>query len=274
MQTTPTLTACLLSLCLAAAPAEAAPAPPAANPPAASAIGNLGDSLLDGDLAKALSPTPGVAEQERPNGDWLPDDEMLRRLLQKETGPPAGEDVGRGESPLASVIRGMRQAEGLIADESGEAAAAPVQRQVVTQLEKLIAQMEKQCQGGQCNKPGEKKKQVSKRSQPKKGQPKPGECDKEGDCDKPGKPSKKAGKKANQSGTTSLAGAPNASPAEQQELMKAAWGHLPERMRERMLQGSDNEFLPEYRDELQEYYRRLAERSTRTGSPRESRESP
>lgn len=264
MRTRSTLLLSCLTASLAALPAWSAPAPSAERSP----VGNLGDSLLDGDLAKALSPTPKPAERNRPNGDWLPDDEMLRRLLQKDVGPAAGEDVGRGESPLASVIQGMRQAEGLIADESSQTAAAPVQRQVVTHLEKLIAEMEKLCQGGQCNKPGEKKKQVSKRSQPKPGEPKPGECDKEGECDQPGKPSKKAGKKANQSGTTSLSGAPNVSPAEQQELMKAAWGHLPERMRERMLQGSDNEFLPEYSDDLQEYYRRLAERTT--GSKRES----
>lgn len=244
-----------LAVLCGASPAVAAPSSGIGN----TGIGNLGDSLLDNDLAKALSPAPTKQAGPPAKGeDWLPDEEMLRRLLQ-DGGQPAGEDVGRGESPLASVISGMRQAEGLIADESAKKPAAPVQREVVAQLEKLIAQMEKQCKGGQCNKPQDKKKQASKRSQPKEGQ-----CDKpgEGECDKPGKQSKKPGQKANQSGTTSLAGAPNVSPAEQQELMKAAWGHLPERMRERMLQGSDNEFLPEYRDELQQYYRRLAERST------------
>lgn len=245
--------------CLLAAIATAVCGVAAAAP--SSGVGNLGDSLLDGDLAKALSPAPEAPAADGKGGaDWLPDEEMLRRLLQDGAGQAAGEDVGPGQSPLTSVIQDMRRAEGLIADDSREGAAAPVQRQVVAQLEKLIAQMEKQCKGGQCNKPGEQKKQVSKRSQPKEGQcDKPGECDKPGD--KPGKPSKKAGQKANQSGTTKLGSVADATAADQQELMKAAWGHLPERMRERMLQGAGSEFLPEYRDELQQYYRKLAERS-------------
>ncbi len=222
-----------------------------------SGIGNLGDGLLDKDLAKSLSPAA-----DKQGADWLPDQEMLKRLLQDGARDTAGEDVGG--SPLASVVSGMRRAESFIRDDADNKAAVPVQKQVVAELDKLIAQMEKQCQS--CKKSGKKsgqKKQASKRSQPKPSECKDGECDKEGQCDKPGsKPGKKPGQKANQSGTTSLAGAPNAAtPEEQQRLMKAAWGHLPERMRERMLQGAGSEFLPEYRDELQQYYRKLAERT-------------
>lgn len=226
----------------------------------ATSVGNLGDSLLDNDLAKALTPAPAAADKKA-GTDWLPSQEMLDRLLQQGVRDTAGEDIG--ESPLAGVVAGMRRAETLIRDDASDRAAVPVQKQVVAELDKLIAEMEKQCQS--CKKPGKKdgqKKQASKRSQPKEG--KPGECDKEGQCDKPGgKPGKKPGQKANQSGTTSLAGAPNAAtPEEQQKLMKAAWGHLPERMRERMLQGAGSEFLPEYRDELQQYYRKLADRTS------------
>ncbi|QDT68905.1 hypothetical protein MalM25_18310 [Planctomycetes bacterium MalM25] len=220
-------------------------------------VGNLGDSLLDAELAKRLSPP--AKQQAKPIEDrLLPDQEMLKRLFDGDTGA-AGEDVG--ESPLAGVVNGMRQAEAFLRDEAGDKQAVPVQREVVAQLEQLIAKMEKQCQGGQCKKKGDQqKKQASKRSQPKEGQcDKPGECDKEGQCDKPGQ---KPGKQANKAGTTKLGGAPDAqTPEQQQELMKAAWGHLPERMRERMLQGAGGEFLPEYREELQEYYRKLAERT-------------
>lgn len=223
---------------------------------AAPVVGNLGDSLLDDDLAKALSPEAPV----KPAGPaaFVPRDEMLDRLMNKGDAA-AGEDIG--ESPLAGVVNGMRQAETLIRDESKAKPALPVQKEVVTRLDQLIAQMEKQCQGGNCNKPqSDKEKQASKRSQPKPGE---GECDKPGEGQKPGEATKKLAQKANQSGTSGAnAGVADVDPAQQQELLKAAWGHLPERMRERMLQGSDSEFLPEYRDELQQYYRRLAERSS------------
>jgi hypothetical protein len=223
----------------------------------ASSVGNLGDSLLDDDLAKALSPE-APAKPAGP-GAFVPKDEMLDRLLKQGGMEAAGEDVG--ESPLAGVVNGMRQAESLIRNETKAKPAVPVQKEVVTRLEQLIAQMEKQCQGGSCNKPqSDKEKQASKRSQPK---PSEGQCDKPGEAKKPGQASKKLAQKANQSGTSGAnAGVADVDPAQQQELLKAAWGHLPERMRERMLQGSDSEFLPEYRDELQQYYRRLAERSS------------
>lgn len=228
-------------------PAMAAPA----------GVGNLGDSLLDADLARQLAPP--TQPNAKPLTPGMPlDEDLLKRLFDGDQAP-AGEDVGA--SPLASVVDGMRRAEAAIRDDAGEKQAVPMQREVVAQLERLIEQMEKQCQGGSCKKPGQKQdKQASKRSQPQEGQcDKPGECDKEGQCDKPGQ---KPGQQANKSGTTKLGGAPDAqTPEQQQQLMKAAWGHLPERMRERMLQGAGGEFLPEYREELQEYYRRLAERS-------------
>lgn len=236
-----------LIVALLSAPALAAPA----------GVGNLGDSLLDAELAKRLSP-PAERSVKPVEDSLLPDQEMLKRLFDGDHGQ-AGEDVG--ESPLAGVVSGMRRAEEFLRDEAGGKQAVPVQREVVAQLEQLIAQMEKQCQGGSCNKKGDQqKKQASKRSQPKEGQcDKPGECDKEGQCD-----GQKPGQQANKSGTTKTGGAPDAAtPEQQQELMKAAWGHLPERMRERMLQGAGGEFLPEYREELQEYYRKLAERSAK-----------
>jgi hypothetical protein len=220
-------------------------------------VGNLGDSLLDDDLAKSLSPAPDAPPKSAGPAGWVPKGEMLDRLLERGAGEAAGEDVGA--SPLAGVVDGMRRAEDLIRDDADEKAAVPVQKEVVQRLNQLIAEMEKQCQGGNCNKPpSDKDKQASKRSQPKpgKGQGKPGEVD------KPGQPAKKLAQKANQSGTSGANAGIADSQASQQELLKAAWGHLPERMRERMMQGSDSEFLPEYRDELQQYYRRLAERSS------------
>lgn len=231
--------------CLAPLVAVAAPSP---------GVGNLGDSLLDDDWAKALSP---AQEDDHPGAGWLPTGEQLDQLLREGAEEATGEDLG--ESPLASVVDGMRRAERLIGDDGKPATQA--QREVVTQLDRLIAQMEKQCQGGACNKSGsqENKRQASKRSQPKEGEgDKPSESQQASN-----QPSKKA-TQANTSGATAIGGAPptgvNQTP---DELIKQAWGHLPERMREQMLQGSGGEFLPEYRDELQQYFRRLAERSSR-----------
>ena len=42
-------------------------------------------------------------------------------------------------------------------------------------------------------------------------------------------------------------------------MVKALWGHLPERSREQMLQSFSDEFLPKYELEIEQYYRRLSE---------------
>ena len=214
---------------------------------------NLGDSLLEGLVAPPQRKSPHRKPQapERKGKDWLPDTETMRRRMQQEMNPRAGEDAGQGqESPMVGVIEGMREAEQLLGTHDSERGASPVQRRVVAELEKLIAQMEKQCQGGQCDKPKDGKKQASKRSKPKPGGAKPG-----------GKTAK-ASQAAARESTTRMGSAPagKGAFATPDDLMKAAWGHLPERVRERMLQSSSDEFLPEYREEIEAYYRRLAER--------------
>lgn len=234
-----------LAACAAAAPA----------PTESAGLGNLGESLLDDALARSLSadPAPKPAPAARQAPPLLPVPKQLDRMLRQGD----GRDVGRGGSPLEPVVAGMRRAESLIHDDADDRLAVPVQKEVVTHLERLITQMEKQCNS--CNQSGQKpnqEKQASKRTETK-----PGQCDKPGECDKPGSQAAQAGVKPNQSGTTSLSSARDVdSPEAQRDLVKQAWGHLPERMREQMLQGADSEFLPEYREELRDYYRRLAER--------------
>ena len=214
---------------------------------------NLGDSLLEG---LVVPPLNKPVERQPAGPDWLPDTETMRRRMQQEMNPGAGEDIGqKKESPLTGVIEGMREAEQRLGKGDSERGASPVQRQVVEELEKLIAQMEKQCQGGgQCDKPKDGKKQASKRSKPKPG------------GTKPGSETAKASAAARDS-TTRMGSAPIGTgvSATPDDLMKAAWGHLPERVREQMLQSSSDEFLPEYREEIEAYYRRLAEREANDG---------
>ena len=212
------------------------------------ALDNLGDGLLEGLLDKLPQEDP-VLENEMPrDGDWLLDPAALRDRVREA----AGEDVGEeGEPPMKRVLDGMEEATRRLRQELTED-ASPVQRQVVKDLEELISAMEKQCQGGQSdNQSQDNRRQASKRSQPK---PSAGA--------QPASAQAMSAQSPARDSTTRLGSAPvvegNRAPPE--ELMKAAWGHLPERLRERMLQSSSEEFLPEYREALEAYYRRLAER--------------
>ncbi|TWT87266.1 hypothetical protein Mal64_28040 [Pseudobythopirellula maris] len=255
-------TLCAAMLCvatigvIAASDAQAAPN----RPP----TGGLGDSLLGGDLGGLLAPTaPPAGAKDRPlapTPDWIavPDSDTLERMrrpgaagAQLPQGPGAGEDLG--ESPLDKIVGGMKEAEQRLADRDTGTVALTAQKQVVADLEALIAKMEQQCQS--CQNPSQSKKeqgkkQASQRSKP--GAPKPGA----------GKPAgSTTAQSAARSSTTRMGSAPagGAAGKPMPEALKQAWGHLPERVREQMLQSGSEDFLPEYREEIQKYFQRLAE---------------
>lgn len=215
---------------------------------------NLGDDLLgDGvleQLIDAAEAKPADGKQSKPGTPpLLPDLAELRRMLDPEQQPTPrdteGEDVGG--SPLARISGRMATASDLIAkgDLSGD--TREVQEEIVSELDKLIDKLNKQCQkcqGGQCNKPGSQQTQKST--------PKPGG----------GQPS---ASQASQSGPAqskvSAGGAGEAKPGEvaDSDSVKELWGQLPERLRQQLMESSADEFLPKYRAELEEYFRRLAE---------------
>jgi hypothetical protein len=51
---------------------------------------------------------------------------------------------------------------------------------------------------------------------------------------------------------------------ERERLMKEVWGKLPQRIRQKLLNASDEKYLPEYEDRIQEYFRKLSEPGNRT----------
>ncbi|MEX2309277.1 MAG: hypothetical protein WD738_16875 [Pirellulales bacterium] len=197
-------------------------------------------------------------------GRELLDDLTPDVLRQPETPPrnPAshsphfddlGEDIGQPSGPLSltRVRQSMQHAEALLAHQQSAGRtdtlqqAAATQQEVVDQLDKLIAELSKQCQGGQCE-PSDQPPKPNQRSQ-----------------SKPGKSGSSAGRgqTAARDSTTRLDGA-SADPVDKADinaLVKDLWGHLPERSREQMLQSFSEEFLPQYELEIEQYYRRLSE---------------
>jgi hypothetical protein len=200
-----------------------------AAPKAHSGSESLGNQLLD-DLAPTSKPIADPpAPPEQPNNAPL----------------------APNNTPLARVQAGMQNAQALLAQPGAAAlpstvkVAGNVQQEVVTELDKLIAELSKQCncQGGQCNKPGE----------PKPGsQPKPGS-----------KPAMAAGtaKSAARDSTDRLdrTTAKPVDKGEVEDVVKALWGHLPERAREQVLQSFSDDFLPKYQLEIEKYYLKLGE---------------
>lgn len=184
--------------------------------------------------------------------------EDLPETTPAPTKPAPGEDLGaKPEQPLVRIASGMSSAEKLIAGRGQPIETSRVQQQVISELDELIKQAEKQC--SQCQNPqsgqGQSQKQASQRSQPK---PSGEQKDSQANQGKPSQRSQQAGRQS----TTRLdaAGAQAASTRSPDELMKEVWGRLPQRVREQMLESSSDEFLPEYREEIERYFRELAEK--------------
>ena len=127
-----------------------------------------------------------------------------------------------------------------------------MQQEVLSELDKLIAELSKQCQcqGGQCQ---------------------GGPCQGGNLSPKPGSNSQaKAGQPGAATGRSNSAARDSndrldrttAKPVDKgdvDEMVKSLWGHLPPRSREQMLQSFSDEFLPKYELEIEQYYRRLSE---------------
>ena len=141
-----------------------------------------------------------------------------------------------GFENLAPVKQRMQRAESLLAARDASGRASTTQQEVVSELDAMIAKLQKQCEscGGQCNKP----------PGPQNKSPKPG------------------GKSGAKPGETSATGATKPAVVDRvaiADLVKDLWGRLPERQREELLQPLSEEFLPEYAADIEEYFRVLAE---------------
>jgi hypothetical protein len=217
--------------------------------PEDSGIESLGNELLEG-----LAPSTLDWTAPDSNGASPPQSQPATPGPQPLRFNDLGEDIGQpsGSLSLVRVRQGMQHAGSLLGQQVAAAdiptiqQAAQTQQQVVAQLDKLIAELSKQCQNGNCQ-PSDQPPQPSERTQNKPGQPK--------------NASAAAGKTAARDSTDRLdqSSARPVGKGDVEALMKDLWGHLPERTREQMMQSFSEEFLPQYELEIEQYYRRLSE---------------
>jgi len=191
---------------------------------------------FDRELFKPDGPESDPVDNERPGA-------TLRERMQRELGPAA---QAEDENPLLTVARRMREVEDRIGRSNTDDDTQSLQKQIVSDLDRLIEQAKKRCK--QC-KPGDGNpgsQSVASRSNPKSsGGQKPGTGN-------------------NQPAATASAKPGHAEPqrpdmGEMQEVMKRLWGELPQRDREQMLQSPPEKFLPKYERMIEQYFRRLTE---------------
>lgn len=172
------------------------------------------------------------------------DQDLIRKLLRDAT--------GRQEGPvMLRVLDGMRASRvklGISFDTGEE--TQQIQRGIVHDLEKTIAEAWKNQQSSPTT---SKSRPSEDRRKRKSKQPKPGpdqKNPKQADAVDP-----RAQEQATH-GTVTTSAAP--APGAIRELRRG-WGRLPERDREEVVQGFEQEFLSRYREWIERYYRALAD---------------
>jgi hypothetical protein len=165
-------------------------------------------------------------------------------------GLPDGEDIGSGvANPLVGVERRMRQVEQLLKEREFADPTTQAQKQIVTDLEALIEQLKcQQCQGSSSK--SESKQASSKRNTSKSGAASgdPRAISQEGAA-------RESSSRQQSNQTTQV----ERNRVDLDRFEKELWGDLPDRARQQMLNTSVDQFLPEYRDAIEKYFRRLVE---------------
>ncbi len=171
--------------------------------------------------------------------------ESFDRELERHFGEDV--DLTAANDPLTKIGQQMRQVEQQLAEQSGGKSTRRLQEQIVKDLAALIDQARRASRqsssGGGQKSPGSRRSQVRRPRQQTTG------------ADRTS--SERARQASQRAGQARVAQVDRG--ANPQALMKDAWGHLPERAREQMLQFSAERFLPKYELLLEKYYRRLAE---------------
>jgi hypothetical protein len=194
---------------------------------------------LDGDLFEGLEdPSPSDGKQ-----DGL--DQLDKDLLKDLDAPQEDED----ENPLSQIGSRMRKAGHRI--ETGDAGEVTqsLQEEIVGQLDELIKQARQKSSSSSSKSRQSQSEQESQRQDAK--QPQAGEG-----SGNPGQPQSQPARES-----TDRLGKADPNAVDRKELnsliAKNLWGHLPQRMREQMLQASMDEFLPKYSGLIEEYFKQL-----------------
>lgn len=201
--------------------------------------GDLFEGLGDDPFKKKAQKQPGEKAGERPTGDH-PLDQV------------SGEDIGEEKNPLMSLGRRMREVEQRIADARADKSTQSLQEEIVTALERLIEQARRQQQQQQNSSSSQSSpQQTANRNKVK--QPGQSGSPRQGNRQENNRPNESTERQGPRKVKEVDMGQLN-------DLAKALWGHLPERVRQQMQQSPLDHFLPQYELLIEDYFKRLAKR--------------
>jgi hypothetical protein len=193
---------------------------------------------------------------KRPAKDPATDE--LQTKLRRQLGPAAAKEEGN-KPPLRLAAEGMAEARELLARGKSDAITQHVQRQVVTDLQRLIEQaMQSGGSGGRNNDSGNRKPTGSGDSQAKTG------------SNHSSQPAVEGPAAASDPDLLRKLEQARAERIEQarKDMVKVYSLGLQQHEREQMLELPSEYFLPEYESDIADYFRRLSQDAPEPGRPR------
>jgi hypothetical protein len=246
-----------LSVLLLIAPPGMAPVANAqSTSPAPRTPSSLDQQLLDdlnSDLLEDLDnlPTPtlpakpatGPTDKQPETTPAQTPSDLDQQLLEQL----GGEDIEPGKpiDPLSDIGQRMRIVETLIARQDTSEETQRLQSEIIDELARLIEQLQRRGSAGGQSASRAPRSSSSQQSLAKSQSNQDGQTGDQPAADS----TTRVGK--NEEIRTET---PNA-----QNLLKAVWGHLPERVRQEVQNASVEQFLPKYEKLIEDYYKRLAE---------------
>jgi hypothetical protein len=200
-------------------------------------------SDTSGAPAKQSAPSKQAAPDATPKPALATDDLDLLKALERQSAP-----TQQDENPLERMEPRMRDVQGRLAKADSGDETQILQKSIVDDLDTLIEQIKKggncpTCGAAQCNKHGKQKRQTSSQQPGQPSKPEQGNEPKEGQV-------------TARPGTVS-----DEHKSADVRVVRNAWGHLPEKLREEMQQASQDSGLPKYRSLIELYFRAIAEQN-------------
>jgi len=164
----------------------------------------------------------------------------------------AGEDIGQpsrdaaaAKDPLVQVAQVMQRARERIAQGQVGAETQSLQQDAIDALDRLLQQAQTDARGGKQPRPN-----------PSDGNPLAGKSSAGGGAE-PGQAARSpAARSTDRLGNGGGAGEGAGRPTE--ALLRRPWGELPDKVRQVIASAVGEKFLPQYRREIEDYFRRLA----------------
>jgi hypothetical protein len=239
-------------------------------------------AMLGTTTGRAQEPAkPAATDEAKEEAKPSPDEKTKDEKTEDVEKPPAEEkpakpldegleslDPKKGDRDLLEeAIRGMRRAQGLIEEAKTTEETLRTQKQVVTDLDELIKQLQQQLQNPQSQSSSSKQQNQKQKNrnlanverQQQKPKPQAGE-----------KPEKKPGESEKAMDSTESQeqrARREAEEARRRKLNQDFWGHLPEHVRAALNNVDGEKYLPKYAEYVRQYYASLAEKSRERPAP-------